>query len=104
MKTIKQRNEEAFSKMKEQHLQNLAKDSMMTVGDVVEFGQAVYRLSTKIQPTLADERQMMYHLLCHVDTQENGIGVQPRYKLILQYEWAMRNCIRDWNTRYEMGK
>lgn len=104
MKTVKERNEEAISRMKEKYQEQISKDSSMTIREVLELAEAVTSFVVELNIEPSDYSQVCHHLMAVVDTQEVVIGEQPRYKLISKYDWAMRNAIRDWNNRYEMGK
>lgn len=105
MDSIKEENEKAVAKMKENYQNKLKQDSGMNLGEVIEFGLAIVDFQSEIKQFEGDEyRSLCHFLLSVVDTQEDGIGEQPRYKLITQYNWAMRNAKRDWNNRFEMGR
>lgn len=106
--TIKERNDVAFDKMKSAYQNLLKQDSGMSIGDVREFGVAVltFKSACESPDKFGDESnsQISGFLLARVDTQMEGIGKKPRYKLINKYDWALDNAVRDWNNRYEMGQ
>lgn len=105
MKSVKERNEAAFTRMKDKYQDYISQDAAMTIKDVLEFGSAVLALANiKKQIDAGEYTQIGSFLLAVVDTQTEGIGKQPRYKLVTKYDWAMKNAVRDWNNRYEMGK
>ena len=105
IKTIKERNEEAVVRMKKSYQQHISQNSDMSIRDVLQFGSAILAFSVHCATVDTYEySQLGNFLLASVDTLEVGIGVQPRYKLIEKYDWAMNNAYRDWNNRYEMGQ
>lgn len=101
---IKERNEQAFKIMRQKFQDYLDSDSELSVREVFKFAEAHLLFNSAVIIAQEESNTVCCHLLGKVDTQEDGIGEQPRYKLITKYEWALNNCVRDWNNRLEMGK
>jgi len=101
---VQKQNALAIMEMKKRFNNYLTKDSNMSLSEVFEFARALAEFREHVIIGDEEHNSACCHLVSIIDTQEDGIGEQPRYKLILKYEWAMKNCIRDWKNRYEMGR
>lgn len=101
---IQKQNVLAIMEMKKRFNDYLTRDSNMSLSEVFEFARAFAAFQEIAIIGDEEHNSACCHLVSLIDTQEDGIGEQPRYKLILKYEWAMKNCVRDWKNRYEMGR
>lgn len=100
MLTIKEQNEIAFKKMRERFQERLKKPVEMTLGDLVEFSEAVSKFT--------DLREVDSYAQLTCFLMQNLGYDYPDAPIVLRYKTFKTNgiedSISDWDNRYEMGK
>ena len=101
--TIEELNQKAIAEMFEkgkEQLNSIRYD--LSLQDMIDFIKAVHHFSDEFD---GRSSALIRFLMADVDY-SNPVEhsyIIPRYKS-LQFEGGLRNAIRDWQNRYEMGK